>query len=110
MTVDRSVPTLDTFSELKYPQMIIDNGVTIEYLANPANKDNVKATVPTYSNVAAGHTLIGYWEPSAAGSLEATRVSLNHNQPETLTFTGDMIRERKDGQRFVTYRVVSRAG
>ncbi|VVO42872.1 hypothetical protein [Pseudomonas fluorescens] len=114
VTVDRSAPAFGPSSKLEFAAAIIKDGVTFDYLAAPANRDRVEARVPTYITAAPGHTIIGYWEQSAEVSLDPIRMppltSENHNQPPVLTFTGDLIRARKDGQRFAMYRVESRAG
>lgn len=114
VTVDRRAPTLGTYSELVFPAAIVNNGVTAEYLAAPANGDKVKATVPTWVSPAPGQAIIGYWEESAAVPQRPIPMppltAENYNQPVVLTFTGALIRDRGDGQRLVTYRVESRAG
>jgi hypothetical protein len=111
LTVDRTPPALATGgSELVFPQLVVDHGVTAEYLE--ANSDKVVAGVPDYAP-RPGDMISWYWDTSQNDDdlVDTLKLALaDIGRPINLDFAGEMIRARGDGARRARYRVRDRAG
>lgn len=112
LSIDRTAPQLGSDNgPLVFPDEVLAGGVTDAWLQ--ANDDQLKALLPAYHTVRPGDTLSWYWEVSPLGSHLAGECTLTEEDidaPLTLTFPGEQIRERGDGQRFALYEVRDRAG
>jgi len=109
VNVDRLAPELGVPPpSLQFPDEVL-SGLTDDYLQ--AHGDQVQAVVPAYSGQAPGDSIEWYWDtqPSAGNSAGSLRVA-QLVPAMTLTFTGEMVRERGDGTRFVYYRITDYAG
>ncbi len=112
ITIDKTAPTLgDDFGRLLLPERVVAEGVTAAYLEEYA--DQLLAEVPAYDRVVPGDVLDCYWdsvpfEYNHAGSRLVTLADIG--QPLCLAFSGELIRERGDGQRFIHYRITDRSG
>jgi hypothetical protein len=114
MTLDTLAPALAADSTLIFPEQVLPpESLTADYLAGPANNDQVLATVPDYRNAAPGDVVTATWTNPADGTSAEIRTEplthLNYLDPIILPFTGDFIRDRGDGDREVTYRIEDRA-
>lgn len=111
-TIDLTAAELDSASggQLLFPADALA-GVTARYLET--HNDRLEAVVPDYWPKRAGDRLSVYWEQQVLGSqllYERTLSAQEAALPLVLAFTGDEIRSRADGQRFVSYHVWDRAG
>lgn len=96
---------------LLFDAQVVSGGLTAHYLET--HGDKVLAEVPTYNRAWPGDTLSWYWDQSLytdelVGSRTLTQADTG--KAIFLTFEGRMIRERGEGDRFVHYRIVDRAG
>ncbi|WP_313740062.1 hypothetical protein [Pseudomonas sp.] len=112
LTIDLTAPALATpDSRLLFDSQVIANGVTVEYLEN--NGDQVVATLPDYSSPTVGDCIRYYWarQQDAQDMVEErTLTNADLGKPIQLVFSGDLIRQRGDGERYVHYRITDRAG
>lgn len=111
LTIDTMPPQLNSNNRLQFPSEVEGDGVTVQYLER--NNDQVQATVPAYQVITPGDVLTWYWEREPDGMDKAGDRTLTQDdvgQILELTFDGDMIRARGDGDRYVTYEVRDRAG
>lgn len=114
VTVDKTAPILAADSKLIFPiEVRPPNEITAAYLDNPANGDQVLATLPDYNEVKVGDVITWYWEISPGGQDVADTWSLELGDIGTelqLPFSGDLLRRSNNGTRYATYRVRDRAG
>jgi len=97
--------------KLLFDAEVVSGGVTAQYLE--AHGDKVEAVVPLYTRVWPGDTLSWYWDEALFDDTWVDSRTLTEAETSKdifLTFEGKMIRERGEGQRFVHYRIVDRAG
>jgi len=112
-TVDKSAPIFAADSKLIFPAEILppDNSITARYLSN--HDDQVLTTVPDYNEKKVGDVITWYWEnfPDGLAVVDTMTLELDDlNKPLELVFPGKMLRDRGNGQRYATYRVLDRAG
>ncbi|WP_460123371.1 hypothetical protein [Pseudomonas sp. S2_C03] len=112
MTLDTQAPTLATANALVFPPAVLPpNKLTAQYLAQ--NNDQVKAGIPLYTTPKPWDRITWYWSDSAGGYQQAGVIELddkNYTGPLELVASGDLIRLRGNGARFVSYSVEDRAG
>lgn len=112
MTVDTLAPTLATANALVFPPAVLPpNKLTAQYLTQ--NNDQVKAGIPIYTTSKPWDRITWYWSDSAGGYQQAGVIELddkNYTGPLELVASGDLIRLRGNGARFVSYSVEDRAG
>jgi hypothetical protein len=114
ITLDKEAPLLNISSELIFPADVLPpNEVTAAYLADPANGDQLLATLPDYDAIKVGDVITWYWELSPVGREVAGTRTLQPDDLGTvlkLPFSGDILRNLGNGIRTATYRVRDRAG
>lgn len=113
VTVDKQEPLLNGSNTLIFPAEILPpaNKLTDVYLKN--NDDRVKADVPPYTSPRPWDRITWYWGASPGDLNEGGVIELddkNYADPVVLEVEGSLIRDRKDGLRYVSYRVHDRAG
>ncbi|QXH52989.1 hypothetical protein KSS94_07645 [Pseudomonas fakonensis] len=112
LTIDQTAPALATPDDrLLLDAQVIADGVTVEYLEN--NGDQLLAQVPGYLTPEVGDQIRYYWDrlpgdDDLAGEQVLTVDDLG--VPVQLVVTGDLIRDRGDGDRHLHYRITDRAG
>jgi len=112
ITIDKTAPVLgDDFGRLLFADRVIAEGITVAYLEE--HGDQVLAEVPPYERAVPGDVVDCYWDSEPfefnhAGSRVLTLADMG--QPLCLAFTGELIRDRGDGPRYVHYRVSDRSG
>ena len=113
ITIDKTAPLLATDSTLIFPPEVSPpQTITAAYLADPANNNEVLATVPDYSEKKVGDVITWYWETSPGGQQVAGTKTLelaDLGVPVKVAFSGDLIR-RGNGEFYASYRVRDRAG
>ncbi|MEB0208013.1 hypothetical protein [Pseudomonas sp. CCC3.1] len=115
LTVDKTSPRLAADSALIFPSEVKPpQSITAAYLAHPLNNDQVLASLPDYTDKKVGDVITWYWGISDSDFEQVDTLTLaiddiNGVLPK-LTFTGDMIRDSGDGQRFALYQIEDRAG
>ncbi|PMZ89978.1 MULTISPECIES: hypothetical protein [unclassified Pseudomonas] len=113
LTLDTQQPLLAADSKLIFPPEVLPpNAITAAYLADPANNDQVLATLPDYNTKKVGDVISVYWETSPGGQQVAytkTLAQADLGKPVQVAFSGDLLR-RANGNFFATYRVRDRAG
>ncbi|MHA6235328.1 hypothetical protein [Pseudomonas fluorescens group sp. PF-69] len=113
ITIDKTPPILAADSKLIFPSAILPpNAITASYLADPANNDQVLATLPGYNVMKAGDEVSIYLETSPGGQqvvYTKTLTQTDLGKPVQVAFAGDLLR-RANGNFFATYRVRDRAG
>ncbi|MNX36960.1 hypothetical protein D3C86_672610 [compost metagenome] len=112
ITIDKTPPILATPSTLNFPAEILPpNKLTARYLDQ--NSDQVKATLRVYTSPRPWDRITWYWG-ATSGNLELGGVieldDKNYSAPVVITIAGQLIRDRKDGIRYVAYQVHDRAG
>jgi hypothetical protein len=114
ITIDTRPPSLADSSKLLFPPAILPPGkITARYLSDPGNNDRVVATLPDYAEKKVGDTIKWYWEELPEGLDEVATWTLGVDdiaKPLELVFQGEVLRDRKNGRRYATYRVFDRAG
>ena len=112
LTVDRTPPALGREEgALVIDPQVIAEGVTYGYLEE--NGDGLEVEVPVYSEPVPGDRILWYWDRrlNEYELVDERTLYLEDLQaPVKLQYTGDMIRERGDGARFVHYEIHDRAG
>lgn len=112
ITIDKTAPVLGPDQgALLFPAEIVADGVTVDYLED--NNDEVHAQVPDYRESRVGDVVTWYWDrqPFEFNRVDScTLYDEDIGKPLCLTFSGEMIRERGDGARYVHYEVQDRAG
>lgn len=112
LTIDKTAPALgEGGGALLFPPEVIADGLTAQWLE--LNQDQVIARLPDYPDMRPGDTVHWYWDSEPfgfewAGSLTLTAQDIPGEIP--ITFDGDLIRARGDGQRYVHYEIEDRAG
>lgn len=114
ITIDNRPPVLASDSKLQFPLAIRPPArITARYLDDPANNDQVVATLPDYADKKVGDIIKWYWEVLPDGLDEVATWILEIDdiaKPLQLVFPGKVLRDRKNGPRHATYRVFDRAG
>ncbi|BCX68049.1 hypothetical protein [Pseudomonas izuensis] len=113
ITIDKLEPQLSNPNKLVFPAEVAPppKKITAAYLT--ANQDKVLATLPRYTDPKPGDVIRWYWGTSQGDLNEADFIVLdntNYLQPVIVVVTGELIRDRKDGNRYASYRVWDRAG
>ena len=112
VTVDKQEPLLNASSRLKFPdEVLFPNKLTALYLIG--NTDQVEADLPVYMSPRPWDRITWYWGATPdnmerGGEIELT--DQNYTTPVVITVSGDLIRNRNDGLRYVWYQVHDRAG
>lgn len=114
VTVDRVAPRLNTLdSTLKFSLKISPpNNITAAYLDDPANNNQVVATLPDYTEKKVGDVITWYWDTSPSGQqvvATKTLVLADLSVPLQVAYPGDLLR-RANGDFYASYRVRDRAG
>lgn len=113
VTVDKSPPTLAADSKLIFPSEVLPpNHISAAYLADPENNDQVLAGIPRHTEPRPGDHIIWYWGERPSELNQGGKVDIDPDNPDSFVITvpGDLIRERGDGWRYVSYRAWDRAG
>jgi hypothetical protein len=112
VTVDKQEPVLSASSQLKFPDAVLPpNKLTARYLEQ--NNDEVKADVPAYTTPRPWDCITWYWGANAGNQELGGTVELddqNFSRPVSITIPGQLIRDRRDGFRYMWYQVQDRAG
>ncbi|MFS0827920.1 hypothetical protein [Pseudomonas phoenicis] len=112
LTIDLTAPALASpDSRLLFDPQVIADGVTVEYLEN--NGDQVVATLPDYRSPMVGDCIRYYWDRQQGDQdlvEERILTSADLGKSVQLVLSGDLIRQRGDGERHVHYRIIDRAG
>ncbi|MBH2035417.1 MAG: hypothetical protein I8H73_21360 [Pseudomonadales bacterium] len=112
ITIDKLEPQLNPSSTLIFPSAILPpNKVTDLYLKQ--NNDEVTADIPGYTAPRPGDRITWYWGKAPGDLMQGGVIVLddkNYAAPLVLTVPGQLIRDRDDGERYVSYRVQDRAG
>lgn len=112
VTIDKVGPLLNTSSRLAFPTEILPPAkLTARYLDQ--NGDQVKATLPVYTAPRPWDRITWYWGATSGNLDQGGVIELddkNYSAPVVITIAGQMIRDRKDGIRYVAYQVHDRAG
>lgn len=112
LTIDKTPPALGADrGALLFPPEVIADGVTDVWLE--ANHDRLLAQLPDYADARPGDTIVWYWDSEPftyewAGSMTLTQQDIG--KLIHITFDGELIRERGDGERYVHYAIEDRAG
>ncbi|EJM69723.1 hypothetical protein [Pseudomonas sp. GM55] len=115
ISLDITAPVLanGNDNELSFPPDILPPGnkLTARYLER--NGDAVRAGVPRYEIASPWDRITWYWGTSPGDFREGGVIELddkNYTNPIVITVVGQLIRDRGDGKRYVTYVVRDRAG
>lgn len=112
ITLDTSAPVLATDSKLIFPPEVLPpKKLTARYLEQ--NGDKVEANLPAYTTPRAWDRIEWFWgtgpgDLNSGGTIELN--DQNYADPVVVEISGQYIRDRGDGPRFVQYRVKDRAG
>jgi len=113
ITIDKSPPQLATPSTLIFPSEISPpNSISAAYLDDPANNNQVVATLPDYTEKKVGDVITWYWDTSPSGQQVVdtkTLVLADLSLPLQVAYPGDLLR-RANGDFYASYRVRDRAG
>ncbi|MCU1728487.1 hypothetical protein NTD86_15990 [Pseudomonas sp. 7P_10.2_Bac1] len=113
ITIDKSPPQLATPSTLIFPSEISPpNSISAAYLDDPANNNQVVATLPDYTDKKVGDVITWYWDTSPSGQQVVdtkTLVLADLSLPLQVAYPGDLLR-RANGDFYASYRVRDRAG
>ncbi|VVN26858.1 hypothetical protein [Pseudomonas fluorescens] len=111
VTIDKTAPVLATPSTLIFPPEVLPpNKLTAYYLED---EDQVRAAIPAYTTPKVGDVITWYWDPSSSGTTiggAKTLSAQDYDQPLFIDIPGDWIRSQGDGDRYIWYRVIDRAG
>lgn len=114
VTIDKSPPVLAGDRKMAFPEAVVPPyKITAQYLSDPANSDQVLATLPDYAVKKVGDVISWYWEefPNSQHLVDSLTLDPgNVGQPLHLPLKGDMLRERGNGLRYATCRVRDRVG
>jgi len=113
ITVDTRPPTLASpDSRLDIPgAVLLPQQLTDYYLKR--NEDRLRVVVPVYKTPAPGDHIAWYWGQRPGDLNEGGFLDLdehNYTLPMEIFISGELIRRRGDGWRYVSYRVWDRAG
>lgn len=94
---------------------LIFDTVTIDEQYLMGHGDQALAQVPAYSGFKPGDVITWYWnrDPfnvALIDVVDARTLYCSDTQPLSVAFTGDMIRDRGDGERYAFYQLADRAG
>ena len=111
-TLDITAPVVPTGSKAVFPPAVLPPyKLTAHYL--DLNDDEVEVSLPDYATPRPGDRITWFWGGTPGNQDEGGGVELdkeNYLDPVAFTIAGDLIRERKDGLRYVWYEVHDRAG
>lgn len=113
LTIDRQAPLLADDNALVLPSEVIAGGVTVEYLEQ--NDDALWVGLPLYDAPQVGDRIRYYWDRQS-GSNERVdqrvldQADLGAGWQLKLKYSGEVIRERGDGPRYLHYVIEDRAG
>lgn len=113
ITIDTRSPSLASpDSRLRVPDEVSrPNQLTAYYLDH--NEDCLRVQVPRYDSPAPGDYIVWSWGVGPGDLKEDGAIDLdesNYNSPLLIFIPGELIRQREDGLRYVSYRVRDRAG
>ena len=112
LTVDTEPPLLNSSSQLIFPSEVLPpNKLTAHYLEQ--HEDQLKADIPGYTTPRPWDRITWFWGSSPGDLNQGDIIELddkNYSEPLVLTVPGQLIRDRGDGLRYVTYQVHDRAG
>lgn len=106
-TIDRTAPNnnLSGASPI-FPPEVIDEGITREYLE--LHDDEVPVTIPVYSDQREGDVVLLYFGNFIESPVLRATVS-DSTSPTVVHLSGDVIRERGNGNKFAYYTLEDRA-
>lgn len=114
VTIDKTPPILAGDRRLVFPATVLPpNKITAQYLDDPANADQVVATLPDYIGKKVGDVISWFWEEFPHSDRPVDSLTLDSSsvgQPIRIAFKGDMLRALKNGLWYATCRVSDRAG
>lgn len=112
ITIDKIPPVLARPSGLNFPaQVLPPNTLTARYLEQ--NNDEVKVGLPVYTSPRPWDRITWYWGETPNTQEQGGVIELddkNYSEPLFITIAGQLIRDRRDGFRYVWYQVQDRAG
>lgn len=110
VVIDAAAPELGPDNALQFPEVVVDEGITEEYLDE--NQDQVLATVPPYVEPQAGDVIQFYWDKEDGENYLLGTLPLGSPVPDPiqLAFPGAGIRERGVGTFLARYAVIDRVG
>lgn len=112
LTVDKDPPQLNGSSQLIFDTSALPpKTITDRYLSQLGDK--LKADLPAYSTPRPWDRIEWFWGRSPGDLDLGDDIELddtNYSQPVVVEIPGQLIRDRGDGPRFVSYRVLDRAG
>jgi hypothetical protein len=111
LIIDKTPPILVNEGPLIFPPEVVSGGVTEQYLK--ANGDQLLAEIPVYQVPKPGDLITWYWSSSPTGSEVAGTTTLalaDIGKPLIVSFSGQIIRDGRDGKRYGFYTVKDRAG
>lgn len=111
ITLDTIAPLLAPSSQLQFPSEVLPpNQLTAWYLERD---DQLQAKLPVYTDPKPGDHIVWYWGESPGDLNQGDVINLDHLNyldPVIITVSGELIRDRGDGWRYVSYKVWDRAG
>lgn len=112
VTIDKQAPLLNADNQLIFPPDVLPpNKLTARYLEQYG--DQVKADIPGYTTPRPWDRITWFWGTSPGDLNQGGVIVLddkNYSAPLVLTIPGQLIRDRKDGKRYVSYQAQDRAG
>lgn len=112
ITLDTTAPVLAAESKLIFPSEILPPGKLTAYYLDQ-HEDQLEADIPGYTTPRPWDRITWFWGRSPGDLNQGGVIELddkNYSEPLELTIRGQLIRDRGDGLRYVTYRVQDRAG
>jgi hypothetical protein len=112
ITLDIMAPVLAADSKLIFPREVLpSNKLTARYLEQ--NSDQVKVELPGYTAPRPWDRITWHWgvrlsDENPGGVIELN--DTNYTLPVKFNVTGDLIRDRGNGVRYVRYEIKDRAG
>lgn len=111
VTIDKTPPVFAANSKPIFPPEILPpNKLTAYYLEG---EDQLKAEIPLYTSPMPGDVITWYWDRNSSGTTVGGTLVLtadNYDKPLVVAIEGDFIRGHGDGERYVWYTAVDRAG
>lgn len=112
VTIDKTPPALASPDRLVFPPAVLPpNQLTARYLEQ--NADQVRAGLPVYTTPRPWDRITWYWGETRGNTHVGGVIELddkNYSAPLVITIPGQLIRDRRDGLRYVWYEVRDRAG